>query len=137
MDHLTSPPVAKQERLLQGLMREIVRMTAQKQPLEVGVPLYYFSHEGVFNKDTEGASSGADNPPPPAPLPHSSGYQDPSTSPSVSVNGRHSPSIVATSGGSGSRPVSSSEWGIKDLSTSPQTANTEYHSISGVSSYAV
>ena len=32
-------------------MREIVRMTAQKQPLEVGVPLYPFSHTSLFRKD--------------------------------------------------------------------------------------
>jgi hypothetical protein len=32
-------------------MREIVRMTAQKQPLEVGVPLYPFSHTTLFRKD--------------------------------------------------------------------------------------
>ncbi|KAF9015259.1 hypothetical protein BDQ17DRAFT_1340748 [Cyathus striatus] len=43
--------LSRQERLLQGLMREIVRMTAQKQPLEVGVPLYPFSHTTLFRKD--------------------------------------------------------------------------------------
>ena len=32
-------------------MREIVRMTAQKQPLQVGVPLYPFSHKTLFSKD--------------------------------------------------------------------------------------
>ena len=32
-------------------MREIVRMTAQKQPLEVGVPLYPFSHTSLFRTD--------------------------------------------------------------------------------------
>lgn len=42
---------ARQERLLQGLMGEIIRMTAQKQPLEVGVPLYRFSHRIPFRKD--------------------------------------------------------------------------------------
>jgi hypothetical protein len=42
---------ARQERLLQELMREIVRMTAQKQPLQVGVPLYPFSHKTLFSKD--------------------------------------------------------------------------------------
>ncbi|KAF9473118.1 hypothetical protein BDN70DRAFT_886160 [Pholiota conissans] len=46
-----SPIGTRQERLLQGLMREIVRMTAQKQPLEVGVPLYPFSHTTLFRKD--------------------------------------------------------------------------------------
>ena len=32
-------------------MREIVRMTGQKHPLEVGVPLYPFSHQSLFRKD--------------------------------------------------------------------------------------
>ncbi|KNZ71447.1 Zinc finger transcription factor YRR1 [Termitomyces sp. J132] len=46
-----SPIGVRQERLLQGLMREIVRMTAHKQPLEVGVPLYPFSHQTLFQKN--------------------------------------------------------------------------------------
>ncbi|KAF9532019.1 hypothetical protein CPB83DRAFT_848197 [Crepidotus variabilis] len=46
-----SPIGTRQEKLLQGLMREIVRMTAQKQPLEVGIPLYPFSHQTLFRKD--------------------------------------------------------------------------------------
>lgn len=84
---------ARQERLLQGLMREIVRMTAQKQPLEVGVPLYPFSHTTLFRKDlgarpqSEQGSSGS------APLPVSPVYEQqslpgrvPSTHP-VSPNG--------------------------------------------------
>ncbi|KAF5390195.1 hypothetical protein D9757_002842 [Collybiopsis confluens] len=41
---------ARQERLLQGLMREIVRMTAHKQPLEVGAPLYPFSSSSLWRK---------------------------------------------------------------------------------------
>ncbi|KAH9082174.1 hypothetical protein EDB83DRAFT_2503296 [Lactarius deliciosus] len=39
-----SPIGTRQEKLLQGLMTEIVRMTTQQQPLEVGIPLYPFSH---------------------------------------------------------------------------------------------
>lgn len=31
-------------------MSEIVRMTTQQQPLEVGIPLYPFSHARVFAK---------------------------------------------------------------------------------------
>lgn len=42
---------ARQEKLLQGLMTEIVRMTSQPQPLEVGVPLYPFSHASAFSKE--------------------------------------------------------------------------------------
>ncbi|OJA10820.1 hypothetical protein AZE42_00268 [Rhizopogon vesiculosus] len=43
-----SPIGTRQEKLLQGLMREIVRLTSQKQPLEVGLPLYPFSHTTLF-----------------------------------------------------------------------------------------
>lgn len=52
-----SPIGARQEKLLQGLMREIVRLTAQKQPLQVGVPLYPFSKNSLWRKD-EPASTG-------------------------------------------------------------------------------
>lgn len=48
---------ARQERLLQGLMREIIRMTAHKTPLEVGVPLYPFSHTTLFRKDGSAGAS--------------------------------------------------------------------------------
>ncbi|KIJ68347.1 hypothetical protein HYDPIDRAFT_173098 [Hydnomerulius pinastri MD-312] len=43
-----SPIGTRQERLLQGLMKEIVRLTSQKRPLEVGLPLYPFSHNTLF-----------------------------------------------------------------------------------------
>jgi hypothetical protein len=55
-------------------MREIVRMTAQKQPLQVGVPLYPFSHKTLFSKDKSPVlsdeSSGS------APLPINSSYDE-------------------------------------------------------------
>jgi len=35
-------------------MSEIVRMTTQQQPLEVGIPLYPFSHARVFAKSAVG-----------------------------------------------------------------------------------
>ena len=38
-------------------MREIVRMTAQKYPLQVGVPLYSFSHKTLFSRDEAPALS--------------------------------------------------------------------------------
>ncbi|KAI0271381.1 hypothetical protein BC834DRAFT_922196 [Gloeopeniophorella convolvens] len=50
-----SPIGTRQEKLLQGLMTEIVRMTTQQQPLEVGIPLYPFSHAGVFSKPVPGS----------------------------------------------------------------------------------
>jgi hypothetical protein len=34
--------------MLQGLMTDILQMTSQAQPLKVGMPLYPFSHAGVF-----------------------------------------------------------------------------------------
>ncbi|KAJ7225441.1 hypothetical protein GGX14DRAFT_420493 [Mycena pura] len=46
-----SPIGTRQESLLQGVMRDIVRTTAQKQPLEVGVPLYPFSRTTLWRKD--------------------------------------------------------------------------------------
>ncbi|KAI0830703.1 hypothetical protein BC628DRAFT_1312698 [Trametes gibbosa] len=72
-----SPIGTRQEKLLQGLMTEIVRMTTQMQPLEVGVPLYPFSHAGVFSKETmptDGTS---------APLPDSTQYEPNSDSPTA------------------------------------------------------
>ena len=40
-------------------MSEIVRMTTQQQPLEVGIPLYPFSHAGVFSKPVPGSDEDA------------------------------------------------------------------------------
>jgi len=39
---------ARQEKLLQNMMAEILQMTSQAQPLKVGVPLFPFSHAAVF-----------------------------------------------------------------------------------------
>ncbi len=36
-------------------MTEIVRMTTQQLPLEVGIPLYPFSHAGVWSKRVPGS----------------------------------------------------------------------------------
>jgi hypothetical protein len=81
--------VARQERLLQGLMREIVRMTAQKQPLEVGIPLYHFSHASLWGNNNK--SSGSDGTPTTAaPLPVSP-EQRPASSHSVSTKGMSPP----------------------------------------------
>jgi len=112
-----SPIGTRQEKLLQGLMKEIVRMTAQKQPLEVGVPLYPFSHAGVFDKGSR--QGGADERAPlPAPLPHSSPYDDPLNSP-MSVNGHPSPAMSSTVRSTIPAPRSdSSAWGVKDVSDS-------------------
>lgn len=56
--------IARQERLLQGLMKEIIRLTGQ-EPLQDGVPLYPFSHHSLFKKYEEVSqeeSSGAQIP---------------------------------------------------------------------------
>ena len=47
---LTFGFLARQEKLLQGVMSDIVRMTDKRQPLEVGVPLYPFSRHTAFEK---------------------------------------------------------------------------------------
>ncbi|KAH7911949.1 hypothetical protein BJ138DRAFT_1062114 [Hygrophoropsis aurantiaca] len=53
LDYGTRSPIGtRQEKLLQGLMREIVRLTSQKQPLEVGLPLYPFSHSTLFSESS-------------------------------------------------------------------------------------
>jgi hypothetical protein len=44
-----SPIGTRQEKLLQGLMSDILQMTSQAQPLAVGVPLYPFSHGTLYD----------------------------------------------------------------------------------------
>ncbi|KAJ7038108.1 hypothetical protein C8F04DRAFT_1089586 [Mycena alexandri] len=68
-----SPIGTRQESLLQGVMREIIRTTAQKQPLEVGVPLYPFSSATLWRKDeaSHSHSSPDEGPSSMAPLPMS------------------------------------------------------------------
>ena len=64
-------------------MTEIVRMTSQMHPLEMGVPLYPFSHSGVFPITKDG--SGADHPG--APLPDSASYDEQPSPPPASLRG--------------------------------------------------
>ena len=52
-------------------------MTSQMQPLEVGVPLYPFSHAGVFSKEAVPQDHTG------APLPDSSQYPDAGESPTA------------------------------------------------------
>jgi hypothetical protein len=68
-----SANLARQEKLLQGLMSEIVRMTTQQQPLEVGIPLYPFSHAGVFSKPAPGSEEDLGHV---APLPLSPSFEE-------------------------------------------------------------
>ncbi|RDX52046.1 hypothetical protein OH76DRAFT_238690 [Lentinus brumalis] len=93
-----SPIGTRQERLLQGLMTEIVRMTSQMQPLEVGVPLYPFSHAGVFPKEAIPRDH------PGAPLPDSSQYPEASESP-TGMTGLGGSLTSASSPGSWNSPT--------------------------------
>jgi hypothetical protein len=56
-------------------MTEIVRMTTQQQPLEVGIPLYPFSHAGVWSKRAPGSEEDAVHVPM-APLPLSPSFEE-------------------------------------------------------------
>ncbi|KAI0068336.1 hypothetical protein BV25DRAFT_1793002 [Artomyces pyxidatus] len=96
-----SPIGTRQEKLLQGLMTEIVRMTTQQQPLEVGIPLYPFSHAGLFAR-----YSGSDEDEPRnahiAPLPLSPSYDEDVSPPgmaSTPSQGHLSPPGTATENG--------------------------------------
>jgi len=129
-----SPIGTRQEKLLQGLMREIVRMTAQEQPLEVGVPLYPFSHAGVFEKVPSSGSSGGGCPTPPAPIPHSSPFGDLTGSPPSVDPSPVMPSTVHS--GSSTMSVSSTGWG-KDTSVSPPLSEEYHHSMTGLSTYVM
>ncbi|KII93558.1 hypothetical protein PLICRDRAFT_171296 [Plicaturopsis crispa FD-325 SS-3] len=103
-----SPIGTRQERLLQGLMREIVRLTAQKEPLGVGVgvPLYPFSHAGVFGSPgSSNHNSSADGG---APLPGSSPEEAQSPE-SISMGSTRMMGSPMTSLGSGTG------WAMPDL----------------------
>jgi len=115
-----SPIGIRQERLLQGLMKEIVRMTAQRQPLEVGVPLYPFSHATLFRKGEpnnrdEGDTSGN------ALLPTVS--QDPQAQDSMGSPPIHPPlQHQSTMSNNGMSPPNhgSGRWSVHEASMSPQ-----------------
>lgn len=110
-----SPIGTRQERLLQGLMREIVRMTAQKQPLEVGVPLFPFSHAGLWRKNE--ASQSSPDAAAAMPLPVSPPYEERTMSPPSAPH----PSVVTPD----ARTVSASGWSIHDMSLSPGKVDVE------------
>lgn len=76
-------PKARQEKLLQGLMVEIIRLTNQNDPL--GVPLYPFSHRGLFPKGANASVEDRIG----APLPDGRRFDDEPTSspPSSSIHG--------------------------------------------------
>ncbi|KAJ7631002.1 hypothetical protein FB45DRAFT_793800 [Roridomyces roridus] len=105
-----SPIGTRQESLLQGVMREIIRTTAQKEPLQVGVPLYPFSSTTLWRRGQsspeEGTSSGV-------PLP---------VSPAEFDGAGLSPSDTGRSHG---RPTSSGTGGWPMDTTSPQQMEGE------------
>ena len=85
-------------------MREIVRMTAQKQPLQVGVPLYPFSHRTLFSKDEAPVESSGS-----VPLPNSPPYDEQNF---LSHSSSRSSNIS-------NDPVVGSSWSQRGVSGSP------------------
>jgi hypothetical protein len=83
-------------------MREIVRMTAQKQPLEVGVPLYPFSRTSLWRKGEGSGGQGVSEDGSAIPLPVSPPYEESGqggSTPSMgSVQGVSPPSMSGIQG---------------------------------------
>lgn len=73
-------------------MTEIIRLTSQMQPLEVGVPLYPFSHASLFQKEAPPQDTTT------APLPMPQVYERSSPSPPNTIHGvgRISPNNIAS-----------------------------------------
>lgn len=106
-----SPIGTRQEKLLQGLMSEIVRLTSQMEPLEVGVPLYPFSRETAFDKPS----------PTGAPLPSGSPFEDGDGSPTLRSDSRadtvNSHSGISVSGAGRNNDLWSTPGDISPFST--------------------
>ena len=102
---------ARQEKVLQGLMQEIVRMTAQQQPLEVGLPLYHFSHATLFRKGEPPQGDSAAG----VPLPISPSFEEQHLSPTPS-NALPAYGIAEVSH---ARSSSSASWSVHEMSVSP------------------
>ncbi|KZT05966.1 uncharacterized protein LAESUDRAFT_207675 [Laetiporus sulphureus 93-53] len=83
-----SPIGVRQEKLLQGLMTEIVRISSQMRSLEVGVPLYPFSHARLFSKEVTSTRE-----PIPAPLPGVQSFEE-ETAPSPQSFPNVSPTLA-------------------------------------------
>ncbi|KAH9837136.1 uncharacterized protein C8Q71DRAFT_796541 [Rhodofomes roseus] len=69
-----SPIGTRQEKLLQGIMQEIIRLTNQPEPLTTGVPLYPFSHASLFSKEATSQNEV------PAPIPGVRSFEAPGAS---------------------------------------------------------
>lgn len=92
-------------------MTEIVRMTTQMQPLEVGVPLYPFSHAGVFSKETVPREATA------APLPDVTQYDTTADSPTSMA------AMVGTMTASPPTTTSLSNWATPSVRSVPYAHN--------------
>ncbi|KAG8815920.1 hypothetical protein FRC17_000537, partial [Serendipita sp. 399] len=57
-----SPIGTRQEKLLHPMMKEIIDMTTQSQPLLVGLPLYPFSLDSAFGRAEKQAAAGGSGP---------------------------------------------------------------------------
>jgi hypothetical protein len=86
-------------------MREIVRMTAQKQPLEMGVPLYPFSHASLFAPRNPMAGGAEEDPAGGMPLPSSPPIEEAQLSPGTMSAGL-SPSLSSHRSGASGWPAS-------------------------------
>ncbi|KAG2023389.1 nuclear protein [Coprinopsis cinerea AmutBmut pab1-1] len=119
-----SPIGTRQERLLQGLMREIVRMTAQKHPLEVSVPMYPFSHRSLFQRDDQQSPIQRDAPNGQPSIPNNVTAMYPTHQGTSSGSERTlSPPNIHRQANAG--PPS---WPIRDLSQSPHMDQLPNHS---------
>lgn len=54
-----APIGTRQEKMLHPIMQEIINMTSQKQPLAVGLPLYPFSLDTLFQREEKKAAAAA------------------------------------------------------------------------------
>ncbi|EIN14198.1 hypothetical protein PUNSTDRAFT_58483 [Punctularia strigosozonata HHB-11173 SS5] len=110
-----SPIGTRQEKLLQGLMSEIVRMTTQKEPLQVGIPLYPFSHARVFADAQETAAAAGRDDHHIAPLPVSPPYEVMSNQGSPPATARIVSSISSTPMSTMSPDPTLSSWGVETV----------------------
>lgn len=120
-------------------MTEIVRMTSQMAPLEMGVPLYPFSHSGVFPINKNGSSAESAG----APLPDSSSYDEHQSNGSpASVRGVVHTPPMGVPGGMGpprhpDSPVETMGWHSRPRSSSMSPVGRNYlHSSTMPSSHS-
>ena len=97
-------------------MSEIVRMTTQKEPLQVGIPLYPFSHARVFADAQETAAAGGGDEHHIAPLPVSPPYETMQATGSPPGTARLPPSMASTPMSAALSPDPAlSNWGVEAI----------------------